>query len=266
MNASIIIVGDEILSGHVRDANAHFIATRLSEHGHCLRGVSIVSDHPSDIGDVLLRDLDDSRIELIFVCGGLGPTHDDRTMEAIALALGVELERCEPIAERIQAIAERVKLASFEGDPLGMDGLMKMAYAPAGARALSSSSGVIPAFTLMHASKSVVVLPGPPRELEAVFRESVEPMFLEGTGQQIVRDEIEHRFPESALAMCLTEAENSFPGAKIGSYPLPDRVLIRIAGTKDAVEGAAEFVRDGIATLSSSDDGKRLLEIMRQHQ
>ncbi len=266
MDASIVVVGDEILSGHVRDANAHFIATRLASHGHALRRVAIVSDDPADIADAIRRDMADEAIRLVFVCGGLGPTHDDRTMEGVAAALGIPLEPCAPIAERIAQIAGTVQAAAFEGDPLGMPGLHKMALAPAGAQALQCASGVIPAVTMESGAVRLVVLPGPPRELEAVFRETVEPRFLEGTGASIVRAEIEHPFPESALAAALAAAEAAFPSVKIGSYPMPDRVLIRIAGSQETVEGAIQAVRAAIDQLSGSDDGRRLLDLMRSRR
>ncbi|GAC1410233.1 MAG: molybdopterin-binding protein [Actinomycetota bacterium] len=263
MDASIVVVGDEILSGHVRDANAHVIATRLAEHGHVLRRVTIVPDEPEDIAECLRRDLADDSIGIIFTCGGLGPTHDDRTMDGIALALGVNLEECAPIATRIAKIIDSVSSRGFDGDPLGAEGLRKMALAPAGSEALVCASGVIPAVTLLVGETRIVVLPGPPRELETVFRETVEQRFLVGTGAAVFREEIEHTFPESSLADALSRAEERFPGAKIGSYPLADRVLIRVAGPHDMVEEASAFVREAIDALAASEDGRRLSKMMK---
>lgn len=264
MDVSILIVGDEILSGHVREANAHFIATRLATLGHPLRRVVILADDPAEIAVTLRRELADTAVGLTFICGGLGPTHDDRTMEGIALALDRPLEPCAPIAQRLAKIAGHVAAEGFSGDPLGMDGLMKMALAPAGSEALICVSGVIPAVTLDADGTRLIVLPGPPRELEIVFRETVEPRFLAGTGLAITRREIEHEFPESAIAAALARAENDFPGVKIGSYPLADRVLLRFAGPQAAVDAAAAEVERAIRDLSGSDDGKRLLEMMRR--
>lgn len=263
MEASIVVVGDEILSGHVRDANAHLIATRLAAHGHTLRRVTIVGDDPAEIAAAVGRDIEDPALGMVFVCGGLGPTHDDRTMEGVAAALGVALEPCAPIAGRISAIADRLREENFAGDPLGLRGLEKMALAPAGAEALECASGVIPAVTVAAGSARLVVLPGPPRELEAVFRECVEPRFLEGTGTPLVREEVEHPFPESALADALAVAEQRFPDAKVGSYPLTDRVLVRIAGTSSAVAGASALIRTAIDALAASEDGRRLLDFMK---
>lgn len=261
MEAAVVIVGDEILAGHVRDANTHFIASRLAALGHRLRRVVVVADRPDEIADSLTRELAEKR-DIVFVCGGLGPTHDDRTMEGVAAALGRALVPNRSLAERIQMIAEHVRRQNFSGDPLGLATLEKMALAPEGAEALASSAWFIPAVSLREAGMTIVILPGPPRELEVVFRDAVEPMFLEGSGSVVWRDEIEHHFPESAIATVLTELEREFPGVQIGSYPLEDRVLIRLAGEEDAVREVAGRIRDAIDALASSEDGRRLMHYL----
>jgi len=261
MDAAIVIVGDEILSGHVRDANTHFIAERLAALGHKLRRVTVVPDQPADIGEALRRELD-ARRDIVFVCGGLGPTHDDRTMEAVAAALGRELVECSELADRIATIADHVRRQNFAGDPLGVATLQKMALAPEGSEALRSSAWFIPAVWLRENESTIVILPGPPRELEVVFRDGVEPTFLEGSGSILWREEIEHHFPESAIAGALIGLEREFPGVQIGSYPLEDRVLIRLAGDEDEVREVARRVRSAIDTLAASEDGKRLMAFM----
>jgi molybdenum cofactor synthesis domain-containing protein len=261
MDAAIVVVGDEILAGHVRDANTHFVASRLAALGHKLRRGYVVSDDPEEISIALRRELESGRA-IVFVCGGLGPTHDDRTMEGVAKALGRPLVTCDALAERIDVIAEHVRLQNFSGDPLGVATLQKMALAPEGAEALTSSAWFIPAVWMKEGDAIVVVLPGPPRELELMFRDAVEPAFLEGSGTVLWREEVEHHFPESALAGVLTELEHEFPGVQIGSYPLEDRVLIRLAGDEDEVREVAQRIRDAIVALAASDDGRRLMEYL----
>ncbi len=263
MNASVIIVGDEILSGHVQDANGHFIASRLAATGHRLHRITVVPDDPERISAALQADLAQLGPELLFVCGGLGPTHDDRTMEGVATGLGLTLAPCEPIVERVRAIVSRVAREGFSGDPLGVSGLEKMALAPAGAQFVECAAGVIPAVTLTHRDARVFVLPGPPRELQAVFTETIEPTYLRDTGTPVVRVEIEHLFPESSLARALEHIETSIPGVALGSYPLADRVLVRIAGPEDAANAAADAVRAAIVELEESAEGRKLLEYLR---
>jgi nicotinamide-nucleotide amidase len=258
VDASVIVVGDEILAGHVQDANAHFIAARLAHHGHHLIRVVVVPDVPDRIARELQHDLS-SAASIVFVCGGLGPTHDDRTMEGVAIGLGRALETCVPLAERIEELIERIGDAGV-AQHLGADGLRKMALAPAGAELLRCSVGWIPAVLVTDAAAKVVILPGPPRELQAVFGEAVEPLLLEGTGESLWREEITHAFPESTLAELLTELARAHPDTSIGSYPQPDHTLIRIAGPVDDATAVATALRDHLEELEGSHEGKRLLE------
>jgi nicotinamide-nucleotide amidase len=261
MDAAVVVVGDEILAGHVRDANTHFIASRLAALGHRLRRAVVVGDRPDEVADAVAREIAEGR-DIVFVCGGLGPTHDDRTMEGVAEALGRPLVENAVLAARIQAIADGVRSQNFSGDPLGVASLRRMALAPEGAEALECSAWFIPAVWIRQGTTTIVVLPGPPRELEIVFRDAVEPRFLEGSGAIVWREEIEHRFPESALAATLAELERAYPGVQIGSYPMEDRVLIRLAGDEAEVREVAERVRAAVDALARSEDGRRLLAFL----
>ena len=140
MDISVVVVGDEILSGHVQDANAAFIATRVAHHGHRLRRVAIIPDDPKEIAAEVTRELD-GPATLVFVCGGLGPTHDDRTMEGIAAALGTPLVELPALAARIEEIVASVGRAGFSDAAFGVDGLRKMALAPEAPRSFRPRSG-----------------------------------------------------------------------------------------------------------------------------
>jgi molybdenum cofactor synthesis domain-containing protein len=266
MDIAVVVVGDEILSGHVQDANATFIATRATHHGHRLRHVAIIPDDPVEIAAELTRELA-GPATLIFVCGGLGPTHDDRTMEGIGAALGTPLVELPALAARIEEIVASVGRAGFSDDAFGVAGLRKMAFAPAGAEVLPTSIGVIPAVTVEHPGARIVILPGPPRELQAVFTETVEPRFLEGTGVVLWREEVTHRFPESTFASVLTDLQARFPTTSIGSYPQRDHTLIRVAGPLADAQAVAEELRAQVTRFADSEEGKRLLDFMsvRRH-
>ncbi len=266
MDATIIVVGDEILSGHVRDANGHFLSVRLAATGHRLRRTTCVPDDPQEIAAAIRSDLGRLAPGFMFICGGLGPTHDDRTMEGVAQAVGLPLEPCAPIAARVRSVLDRVREAGFAGDPLGAEGLEKMALAPAGSEILPVASGVIPAVTFERGATRFFILPGPPKELEMIVTEAVEPRFLEPSGTPLSRHEVEHPFPESSLASTLTEIEVRFAAVAIGSYPLGDRVLVRIAGPADEAAAAADHLRAAIAAFEASDEGRRLLDYVHNLQ
>src|SRR2546430_13282308 len=87
-SAAIVAIGDELLAGFTLDTNSHWIAERLRGDGFPLKRITVVRDRQDDIVEQLRRDLTDPEVELVFCSGGLGPTPDDRTLEAVAAALG----------------------------------------------------------------------------------------------------------------------------------------------------------------------------------
>lgn len=258
VDASVIIVGDEILSGYVQDANTHFIATRVASHGHRVRRAVVVGDDPDCIAAEIRNEMA-AGTALVFVCGGLGPTHDDRTMEGVAQALGEPLELCEPLAARLEELIARAGDAGIARS-FGADDLRKMALAPRGAEALLCSIPWIPAVTIDHPRGRIVVLPGPPREMQRVFLETIEARFLEGTGEPASREEITHPFPESTLAKVLAELQAKYPATSIGSYPQGGHVLIRVSGPESDTRAVAETLRAHLVELLASEEGRRLLE------
>lgn len=265
VDAVAVIVGDEILSGHVRDENTHFIATRLAQVGHRLLWVSVVGDEPSRIAAEVVRARSDGA-GLVAVCGGLGSTHDDRTMEGVAAALGRPLEPCRPIEETIDRVIAAAEAAGFSAEAVGAQAMRKMALAPAGAEALRCSVPFIPAVAIEDDGCVVVVLPGPPIQLARVFTEVVEPRYLAATGTPLHRAELTHEFPESSFAVILTELSQRFPSSSIGSYPQRDHTLIRIAGMLDDVEAISAELRAAIDRAAGSEEGRRFLSYLAERR
>ncbi|MFN2614536.1 MAG: competence/damage-inducible protein A [Actinomycetota bacterium] len=258
MEIAVIVVGDEILSGHVQDANAHFITMRATERGHRVRKVTIVSDDPDAIAGELTRALDQS-FPMVFVCGGLGPTHDDRTMEGVAAALGRSLEPSPVLRGWVDRIVGRIEGQGFTGDQWGFDALRKMELAPEGAEVVAVPGGYIPAVVATRGSTRIVVLPGPPRELQAIFTSIVEPRYLQPVSEPRHSEEIVHPFFESTVAKVLAELQARFPSTSIGSYPQSDHTLIRVAGPEADAREVVAAVRAHLDVLMESDEGKRLL-------
>ena len=85
MASTIVAVGDELVAGFTLDTNSHWLAERLRLLGFPLKRITVIRDRRSDIVEQLLRDLDDPEVEDVFCSGGLGPTPDDRTLEAVAV-------------------------------------------------------------------------------------------------------------------------------------------------------------------------------------
>lgn len=260
MNAAAVIVGDEILDGHVHDANTFFIAKRLAELGHRLIRASVVGDDPDEIAAEVRSAR--ARASLIFVCGGLGTTHDDRTMEGVARSLGRELEPCEPLSAMIESLISAAAEAGFDGS-FGSDALRKMGLAPVGSELLRTGWKFVPAVAIADPPATILVLPGPPTQVERVFVDAIEPRYLAGTGEVLERIELTHEFPESTFADVLTEVAAAYDAISIGSYPQSDHTLIRIAGPGGDVQEAAARIAAAIDALAGSERGRSFLAFVR---
>ncbi|WP_224336449.1 competence/damage-inducible protein A [Haloprofundus halobius] len=223
MRTAIVSVGDELLVGDTVNTNAAWLGERLTARGATVERVTTVPDRLADIAQVVNESLAAS--DAVLVTGGLGPTHDDVTMEGVAAAVGKSLE---PHAEASAWLAERGGYAADEGEPRTVE-------LPAGARFLPNDVGVAPGAVV----ESVYVLPGVPREMKAMFAR-VESEFT-GTETHVERVLVDE--PESALADRLADLQRRF-GVTVGSHPGDGvRVKISAADPQTAVE-AAEWLRE----------------------
>ena len=167
----IVVTGSELVRGERRDLNGPFLANELLRHGVDPARISIVGDKEEELLDALAEGL--RAVDLCVVSGGLGPTHDDRTVELVARAAGVGLRLDDELHEQIGAIsrgfAERLgrPYVDFEA------GVRKQATIPEGARSLGLA-GTAPGLVLEHGTTVVVVLPGPPAELQRLWRNALE--------------------------------------------------------------------------------------------
>jgi nicotinamide-nucleotide amidase len=192
--AALLAVGDELLSGAQADSNSAWLARQLAGLGFTVLSVELVGDEEADIAAALGRAL--TRAELVCVGGGLGPTLDDVTRHGVARALGLELSED---AATVMALESWFKQRRV---PMSATN-RRQALFPVGATVLANRVGTAPGFRLELDGRAVLVLPGPPRELEVVWHEEVVP-WLESSGRaQPAR--AEHSFylfglPESQFA------------------------------------------------------------------
>jgi nicotinamide-nucleotide amidase len=167
----IVVTGSELVRGDRRDLNGPFLAAELLRHGVEPARISIVGDREEELADALAEGLEAA--DLCVVSGGLGPTHDDRTVELVARAAGVGLRLDEELHEQIggisRAFADRLgrPYVDFEA------GVRKQATVPEGARSLGLA-GTAPGLVLEHGETVVVVLPGPPAELQRLWGNALE--------------------------------------------------------------------------------------------
>src|SRR6201995_1315373 len=212
--AGIVVTGTEVLTGRVQDRNGPWVADRLLERGVELAHITICGDRPADI-EAQLRFLSDQDVDLIVTSGGLGPTADDMTVEIVAQFCGRELILDDELEAKIAAILKnlmsRIGEADFEAVRASN---RKQAMVPVGALVMNpvgTAPGVV-----VPGKPTVVVLPGPPRELQPMWRTAVQiPAVQEAiAGRTIYRQDTIRMFglPESGLAETLREAEHDVPG------------------------------------------------------
>ena len=165
-SAEIITIGTEILLGEIVDTNTRYIARTLRGMGVDLYRTITIGDNVERIAEAIHNSM--NRAEIVITTGGLGPTVDDPTREAVAKAVGVELEFREDLWEQVVAIISRYGRKPSENQK-------RQAFIPKGARAIPNPVGTAPCFIVETARNAVVSLPGVPNEMEHILHESVIP-------------------------------------------------------------------------------------------
>jgi len=217
--ASGIIIGDEILGGKVEDTNAHRLIAVLHEVGVELVRLVTIGDDPRAIADEVARCRRST--DHVITSGGVGPTHDDRTMEGVALAFGV------PVVHHPEL--EQIVRRHF-GDRLN-DAALKLAEVPQGAGLLASGDRLLPVVRM----ENVFILPGIPQLFEA----KLQRVRAELTGTVGVLHSLYLDADESTFAEHLTRVDADFPTVRIGSYPRLDHTDHQVRVTVESRDPAA---------------------------
>ena len=158
--AEVIAVGSELLGSTRTDTNSLFLSGRLSQLGIELRIKSVVGDEAGDLATLLRQALE--RTDLVVLTGGLGPTDDDLTRDVVSDVLGLPMSIDEAIVEKIRARFARRNLEMPDVN-------RRQAQVPRGAIVLDNPNGTAPGLFIDHAGKIVILLPGPPRDLQPMF-------------------------------------------------------------------------------------------------
>ncbi|WP_129116984.1 competence/damage-inducible protein A [Halegenticoccus tardaugens] len=225
MRIAVVTVGDELLAGDTVNTNAAWLGTRLGERGVAVERVTTVPDRVADVARVVNEYL--AEYDAVIVTGGLGPTHDDLTMEGVAAAVGRAVE------EHPEAVEWLTEHGGYVAENLAEG----TAHLPAGARVLPNEVGVAPGAVV----ESVYVLPGVPAEMKAMF-ELVEGEF-EGTptySETVVTSE-----PESGLLDRIRGVREAFD-VTVGSYPGENVRLKVTAADPETAERAAGWLRERV--------------------
>ena len=265
--AEILCVGTELLLGDIVNTNAAYLARKLAELGICVYHQSVVGDSPERLTAAL--DLALSRSDLVITSGGLGPTYDDLTRETVAAAFGLPLELDSAVLEDIRTYFARMGRVMTDNNN-------RQAMVPRGARVIKNDQGTAPGLIVTDETrnKTVVLLPGPPRELEPMFDTRVYPYLRERTGHLLLSKNV-HIFGmgessvENALRDMMVDGHNPTvaPYCKAGEVRL--RVTARAEDEATACalcNGAIEHIRASVVgahvyAVSDARGGEYTLEM-----
>jgi competence/damage-inducible protein CinA-like protein len=265
--AGVVVTGTEVLTGRVQDRNGPWLADRLLDLGIELAHITICGDRPEDM-EAQLRFHADHGCDLIVTSGGLGPTADDLTMEVVARFCGRQMKHDPALEERIQAIVRPLlaRFPSIDEEAL-QKGSAKQATVPEGVPVLEPA-GTAPGavVTPVGADRpAIVVLPGPPRELQALWYAAVETEpFRQATADRVDYQQRKLRLfgmPESEIAETLRVAEprlGGFDGLEITTCLRRGEVEVVIRAVPEARERAdalEEIIAERHAPLLFSRDG-----------
>ena len=235
--AEIITIGTEILLGEIVDTNARFIARQLRDAGIDLYRKTTVGDNATRIATAIQQAMESS--DIIITTGGLGPTIDDPTREAIAQALKTETEYRPELWEQIKARFER-----FGRIPTGNN--KRQAYVPIGAMAVENPVGTAPAFISERDMCSIIALPGVPREMEYLLMNTVLPYLKERysfTG--IIKARIIHTagIGESQIDEMISDLE-TLHNPTVGLAAHSGQVDVRITAKADTEPEADVLIKE----------------------
>ena len=251
----IICVGNELLIGKTLNTNAHWLAKKTTTLGLTVQRITVVGD---DIGEIVqaVKEAVQRKPAFIITTGGLGPTFDDKTLEGVAKALGRRLERNEEalrmVEEKYKQYVAEGRMERFEMTPHRV----KMATLPEGAKPLRNPVGTAPGVVAECEGVVLVMLPGVPQEMMAIFEESVEPLFRKAAGNLTFYEASVDVWgvPESALAPFIDEAMRSNPYVYIKSHPRAaegtPHIELHISTTSEKAEEARRRISKALIQIS----------------
>lgn len=270
VRAGILVTGTEVLSGYVADRNGPWISERLAELGVEVAEITVVGDRREDL-EGALRHMRQEGLDLIVTSGGLGPTADDLTAEVVGQFAGRELVLDAEMEKKItQIIARYARRLRFDPEAV-REANRKQAMVPQGATAIDPA-GTAPGLVVPADGQVVIVLPGPPRELQEMWPRALSaPSAQELLGRAEPYRTMSIRMfgiPESELAQALREIEED--GVSLGELEITTCLrggeLVTDVRHRDGAEEAAEELRRGLAErlgrFTYTESGESIEEVV----
>ncbi len=236
MRAEILMIGTELLLGQIHDTNATWLAQTLAQNGIHLRQKTTVGDNLERICGALEAAL--SRCDVVVCSGGLGPTEDDITRECVARVLGREMAYRETLFESVRARFAHLNVRISENNK-------RQATLPVGAEAIDNPNGTAPGVLVEDPRGTIICLPGPPHELQAMVETAVLPYLRARFGLQGVVHYRELKvcgLGESRIDEYIGDLVRTAENPTVGLLAKPDAVHVRIAAFADDVDAANALI------------------------
>lgn len=241
MIAEIINIGTELLLGDTVNTNAAYISQGLARLGVSCYYQTVVGDNPERLKRALELSL--SRSDTVVLTGGLGPTYDDLTKETVAQLLGLPLQLHQPSLDLLK------KIMSHTGGKISENN-KKQAYMPKGAVVFENDRGTANGLAVEKGNKIIILLPGPPRELTAMFDNKVVPYLKDKTQQTLVSSNVEiFGLGESSIEDILHEYMIDHTNPTVAPYAKEGEVHLRVTASASNEDQARALLNPVINEL-----------------
>ena len=239
MKTAIVSVGTELLMGRVVNTNTVYLSQELNLLGFDVLYHHTAGDNPKRLKTLLIQALQEC--DLIITTGGLGPTQDDLTKEMVCQVMGDTLTFDEPSYQALK------KAFQAFGKPM-TENNVKQTYFPSRAVIFPNERGTAPGFALEKEGKYVICMPGPPKEMKAMFQGQAKPFLEKMSGGKLVYADVRtYGVGESELETKLLSLIDGQRDPTFATYALEGEAFLRVASKGDTREQAQKAVNEGVA-------------------
>ena len=211
MAIELFSIGTELVLGQIQDTNAHWIAQQILQIGGELRRVTMLRDEREEMSEAIESSVA-RETSLILTTGGLGPTPDDMTVEVVASLIGTK-----PVVSE-ETVAEYRKRREMSEDDVVNEALMKMATVPETSVVLQNPAGWAPCVSVTHQSSTIMMMPGPPREMKAVFETHIQPLIAERYRAEITTARVHVNMFEAEVSPLMQKVMERYPDVYLKAY------------------------------------------------
>lgn len=243
MKSAILSVGTELLFGQITNTNSVFLSQQLNNLGIDVMYHYTVGDNPKRLAEMIRQAFTDC--DLIITTGGLGPTQDDLTKEIAAEVLHDELILHEDLLKGLEDYFKKINRVMTDNNK-------KQAYLPSRAIVLDNDAGTAPGFALEENGKTIICMPGPPREMTRMFERKVKP-YLESKSESVIYYKMLRTFGigESMLETELEQWIDGQTDPTLATYAKEGEACLRITSKRSSLEEAKAVVEDMIQKVST---------------